>query len=395
MPLAVCEMPETGAPPRGGEAARRLVLARLAGEKSVTRSELARDVGVLMSHRLSPAEIRDALGNAVDGLCQAGLLQEKRGRLGLTHDGVAASLASLGARKAPADWSEARDVHLIGQALGLGSTSPRQLKSLSRPDGLRAVIVAKAFGLKVAIGASPARVRGQLAVVALERAFGNKLQSSMERGAGLPAKMGRLLAAQLMRRPREMGTDGRLLAALAAESVGAPRPTIDAIRFAVLRGHVGRLIDGEKPVTSGPAPRRREVPEAQEGSGFQARLDAAAGAAVSKAAGLGASVRPPAATRPDLKGFVEEVYRSAEAHAEGWSGNRKAFICHVWRDIAARFPEWGLSEVEFKSMLTEAHRTGHLVLVNADLRDKRNMAELQASAISYKNTVWHYVRLRD
>ena len=46
-------------------------------------------------------------------------------------------------------------------------------------------------------------------------------------------------------------------------------------------------------------------------------------------------------------------------------------------------------------MLAEAHRTGHLVLATADLRDKSLLKELQDSAITYKNTVWHQLRVED
>jgi hypothetical protein len=46
-------------------------------------------------------------------------------------------------------------------------------------------------------------------------------------------------------------------------------------------------------------------------------------------------------------------------------------------------------------MLTEAHRCGLLVLANADLKDKRDLKDLQASAVTYKNTVWHFIRVED
>jgi hypothetical protein len=46
-------------------------------------------------------------------------------------------------------------------------------------------------------------------------------------------------------------------------------------------------------------------------------------------------------------------------------------------------------------MLAEAHRMGSIVLANADLKDKSRMQELESSAISYKNTVWHFVRVED
>ena len=44
-------------------------------------------------------------------------------------------------------------------------------------------------------------------------------------------------------------------------------------------------------------------------------------------------------------------------------------------------------------MLVEAHRLGLIALVNADLKNKRQLETVEASAISYKNTVWHYVRV--
>ena len=44
-------------------------------------------------------------------------------------------------------------------------------------------------------------------------------------------------------------------------------------------------------------------------------------------------------------------------------------------------------------MLAEAHRLGALVLANADLKDKKNMAAIESSAVPYKNTVWHFVRV--
>ena len=46
-------------------------------------------------------------------------------------------------------------------------------------------------------------------------------------------------------------------------------------------------------------------------------------------------------------------------------------------------------------MLAEAHRAGLIVLANADLKDQRSIADIQASAIAYKNTIFHYVRVDD
>ena len=67
----------------------------------------------------------------------------------------------------------------------------------------------------------------------------------------------------------------------------------------------------------------------------------------------------------------------------------------MWETLRADRPEWSLTEIEFKCMLTEAHRCGLLVLANADLKDKRDLKELQESAVSYKNTIWHFIRVED
>ena len=55
--------------------------------------------------------------------------------------------------------------------------------------------------------------------------------------------------------------------------------------------------------------------------------------------------------------------------------------------------EWGLSEIEFKCMLTEAHRAGNLALANADLKDNSKIKDLQDSAVVYKNAVFHFIRV--
>jgi hypothetical protein len=89
------------------------------------------------------------------------------------------------------------------------------------------------------------------------------------------------------------------------------------------------------------------------------------------------------------------VLSAARERAEGWPGNRKAFISQVWNAIRTSHPEWGLSEIEFKDMLAGAHRAGQLVLTGADLKNKQNIKEFEDSAILYKNTVWHYVRVED
>jgi hypothetical protein len=108
-----------------------------------------------------------------------------------------------------------------------------------------------------------------------------------------------------------------------------------------------------------------------------------------------AALAPPKPQRPDLAEFARAVKTVAAGRAEGWSGSRKAFISHVWDAIRAGQSSWGLSEIEFKCMLAEAHRAGALVLANADLKDKKSMRDIELSAVPYKNTVWHFVRVEE
>jgi hypothetical protein len=104
--------------------------------------------------------------------------------------------------------------------------------------------------------------------------------------------------------------------------------------------------------------------------------------------------RPPdIAVRPDLAGFAQEVRRTAADRARGWPGDRKAYISHVWHHIRDGRPDWSLSEIEFKAMLAEAHRAGHVVLANADLKDDECARDLQESALIYKNAVFHFIRV--
>jgi hypothetical protein len=346
------------------------VLARIAPESGATRGDILRDLTPFLSHRLSPSEIREEIDGSLKSAEARDHAFSSRGRFHLSPAGQMLALELLGGRTLPKDWQAIRDVHLPARALGLEKESPQRIKTLARPDGLRAAVLQRAYGLKGKRAPSPARLRSILAGIALERAFGNKIKGDIAAGEGLSAKAGRLLAAQLCSRPREFGTDSRLIAALAAEAAGAVQSDHTALRTAVLRQVITKRMPAQNGTLARPEP---TAPEATR-----------------KAA---AKSRPPAASRPDLAGFAEAVLSVAESKSEGWPGNRKTLIVHAWRNVQERYPEWGLTEIEFKAMLTEAHRTGHIVLANADLKNKDNARDIQDSAISFKNTVWHFIRI--
>lgn len=378
------------------------VVGRLAPADGATRSDVLRDLTPYLSHRLSPSEIRDTIDSCLDGLEGAGLAHATRGRFRLTDDGSAHAQELFGGRALPKDWPEIRDVLLPARALGLHNESARRIRALGRPDGLRAAILQKTYGIKGKRPLSAARLRSALAGVALERAFGNKIKGDIAVGEGLSARAGRLLAGQLCKRPRDYGTDSRLVAALAAEAIGAAQSDLTTLRTTVLRGAISsRLpaLNTPSPAVvepAKPAPKRaRREPAERHPDLFDLLVDEGPrnDEATQPPTEVRRPVRPAAASRPDLEGFAAAVLTAAEPDSEGWPGNRKTLIVRVWNRISAAHPEWGLTEIEFKAMLTEAHRTGHIVLANADLRTKENAGDIQASAISFKNTVWHFVRI--
>lgn len=356
-----------------------LVLARIACCGGATRAQIVRDLSPLMSHKHSPGEWREAVSKITASLLDAGLCEETRGRLSATENGHNTADAFLGSKSAknPLPWPQLRDGRVLARALGLSRVGPTVLKALAQPDGLRAHILQQAWGFKTKAPYTPSSLRAALALVALERAFGNKIKTGLGSGSGFSAKAGRLLAGQLSAKPRDFGTDARLVAALAAESVDARQPEPDALRQAVLRSFVAQNLDNTP-----------ETPRAANSK--PAAADTAPKAANDR--GL-PGAGPQAVRRPGPDEFVQHVHEAAETCAEGWAGNRKALISRVWDAIEKRHPGWQLTPIEFKCMLAEAHRAGLLMLASADLKRKESIEDLEASAITYENTVWHLVRL--
>jgi hypothetical protein len=353
-----------------------LVLARIACAGGATRAQIVRDLGPLVAAQLSTAQWRTAADTALARLLMLGHAKDARGRLRLTEQGETVVTAYFGAKEAGQQhsWSEQRDVWLLAKALGVDATRPALRSALTRPDGLSALYLQHAFGLSVRQALSPSKLRAALALVALERAFGDNVKEGLGKGAALSAKAGRVLAGQLLHKPRELPTDTRLIAALCVDRAGLARFDADALRLAALR----TLATTDAPAATPPAgkPALRPVREAPAPKPLTQQVDA-----------------PP--QRPGLTQFSAGVLSAARGHAEGWPGARKAFISRVWNAIRTSHPEWGLSEIEFKDMLAGAHRAGQLVLSGADLKNKQNIKELEDSAILYKNTVWHFVRVED
>ena len=353
-----------------------LVLVRVA-MGGATRADLQRDLAAFFAPQVPGTAFRRGAELAIGNYAAQGLISDLKGKLTVTPGGLRSAeglIAPIPVAKTT--WETLRNHALLMRALGLAHSSAPLVKAIDRPDGLAALVLQQHFGLALMRALSHNDLRAELAVIALERAFGNKIKTGLGKGSGLAGNTARLLAGQLFAKPREFSSDGKLVRALAAEVAGAANDTDEALRLAVLR----RL--------TGPAGGTSED-DADEASPPVSRAPKAA----NDAAPL--SSTPPKMAAPSMSEFASAVIDAARPISEGWPGNRKAFISRVWQTIRVARREWELTEIAFKSMLAEAHRSGQLVLATADLKDKTSLKDLEDSKILYKNTVWHFVRVED
>ncbi|MBA2126486.1 hypothetical protein DLM45_09670 [Hyphomicrobium methylovorum] len=363
---------------------RDVILLRIAAG-GATRADLQRDVATLLTKRMSGTEFRQSAELAISSLTGSNLVTETKGRLAATPKGLESAMAALRpARPADLSWAEIRTALLL-RALSATDT-PAIRKALQRVEGLSALVLQHHFGKPTDRVRSPANLRADLAIVALERAFGNKIKTGLTKGAGLPAKAGRLLAGQLFKSPRELASDGKLIIQLACEIAGIRDAALPALELAVLRS---MFAPAETPENA-PAAKRSEQTPTERRAPRRETPRAANDPAPMSGAAPAQKISP-----PDMAEFCRAVVDAARPVAEGWPGNRKAFISLVWKAIRHSRPDWGLSEIAFKGMLAEAHRSGQIELATADLKDGRDLTSLEDSKILYKNTVWHFVRVQD
>jgi hypothetical protein len=376
-----------------------LVLVRVATQAGrIARSEVAADIAGLAAPRVPASQWRGTIDHAIETLASAGLVSVAPEGVQASAAGVATATAFLGVPgNLPRSWQQARDVWLIARALGWQRAPVRRVAALEGLQGLRTAILAHAYGVQIKGAATPGQLRRALADAALKSAFGEG-SAGLAGKLRLSARAGRLLAAQLSSKPRDFTTDGQLVAALAAERAGAAAADLASLRRAVLRQLAGaseRPARGKRtPGRLPPAPAKSEPP-APPPPQPPPRLvqDAPSAPAPEPSRPTPAPALPPTTQPLDLSHFALEVRRCAASEARGWSGDRKAYISHVWRTMRATRPEWGLSENEFKHLLAEAHRSGQLALANADLKDQGNIKDVQESAVVYRNAVFHFIRV--
>lgn len=363
-----------------------LVLARAAAAPAAIKvAEIARDLNALCALRTGSLELRAAIDRAALKLLVGGELRNEAFRCRIAEPGRVRLARTLGvtAEALPADWAAMRDRALLPFVLGLALDSPVVGKGLASAESLQAAILVSAFALPVKGRLTPVRLRAALAVAALERSFGDDIGTAFGSGKDLPARAARMLASRLLAVPRAFASDGRLIAAVAAEQVHAGKSDVASLRAAIMSSFLWgppSIATSEAQPKAAPVQSPATLPTGTVAPTPNPLRTAAAGA----------GLRP---LPPDISRFATAVLDAAGPTADGWPGNRKALICDAWKAFAARRSDWRLSEADFKALLVEAHRTGRLALATADLKDPKRLAELQASQITYKNTVWHFVRV--
>lgn len=352
-----------------------LLCIHAAGADGRLLSELRRDLYGLVSHHLAPGEWRSVLDGILTSLLDRGDVDLVSGkRFGLTRAGSSRVAHACGGKLPKAtSWQDLRNSVLVAKALTEvapnAAASTRLRKTVASANELRAAILETAFKLKLKQRRSVAEIRRQLAGKAPSAgvrpaASGNA--SSDRRSAD------RARAARLLRSSRPVDSDGALIRQLAAEQVGSLQTDVTALRTALLR----RLIVNDRPAKISKAARVPSRPAALPPR--QGELPLAA---------------PVAQRLPGLAEFARITVEAARQRAEGWAGNRRAFVSKVWSGIAASHPQWGLDEAAFKALLVDAHREGLISLTNADVREREALPELEASAIQHANSVWHYIRV--
>lgn len=359
---------------------RDMVLVRVAAAgKPLPRETVVKDLAILAEDLLPNGAFEAQVQRDLAALANAGLVDLKASSASVTDAGQKRVAILLGGRGGvPKSWAEARNIRLIARALWMESEPPKKLAALAKADGLKAAILMSAYRLKIRGPASPIRLRQALAKVALSRVFTTDDTAGASSKSGMSATAERALAARLSTSGKTFRTDAQLIAALAAEHVGADMADLARLQDAILRKSLVKTGDGAPPVR----PKRPA-----------ATAKAIAPLVAPRSAPAVVPPPPLIQAKPTLISFAEDVVKLATPVAEGFAGNRRAWISKVWHAVQTQRPQWGLTDVEFKAMLTEAHRSGHVVLANADLRDDRNLRDVQASAVTYRNAVFHYVRV--
>jgi hypothetical protein len=344
------------------------ILLRLSDERLPLpgRMRLMRDIEPMVAHRLSPFMWGKLFDDTMLALAAKDHVTLHHQHFRATAKGHRWRDERLGWRvPANTSWPDLRDQHLLAHALKIGRGANAKA-ALASGEGLRRLLLERTLGVKLRPHEGLAGIRDVLARHALRT--GTVTGDLAVSGHFLTAPERRAQAATLIKGRAKPDSDHRLIARIAAEQVGSHRTSPAALRMQLLRAYmcgepVANAVKPKQPVAKGP---------------------------VSKGT-------VPRKTQPafELGEFLAEVRNFARECAQGWSGNRRALVSRVFPRLAAAHPDWGLDVGRFKTLLAEAHKAGRLNLVHADLRDKKLLDDLAASAIAYHNMTMHFIRVED
>ncbi|MFM7084734.1 MAG: hypothetical protein ACKOW3_07005 [Hyphomicrobium sp.] len=358
-----------------------LVLLRICSEGGATISSIIKDLKPLLSLKISSTDLKTEIDFSTQRLCELGYIQKSLGSSLPTIIGRQKIANCFGISFSDATkWKEIKNVVFIGKALCLTQNFNETRELLSDPFLFLALILKKEYKLDFPLNISKEDLCQLLAKRSLQSAFSDKYKGLIKKNFRLPAKLARLFASCLSKSGKEFSSYRSLFVALAAESVGARNNSEAAIKSALIINfmneflgnfdlHKIKLSHVSRDHSSSKHSKKNTLPDALHKVATEKK-------------------RP-----PSFEDFVRAVRGIVRQSAQGWSGSKKIFISHVWDAFSNECEGWGLSENDFKSMLTEAHRRGDLMLCIADLKSEDLRYEIERSATPDRNAIWHYVRI--
>jgi hypothetical protein len=313
-----------------------------------TARRIADAIEDYLEHRWSRGEITHHLGETLDALVAAGLVERTgKSAFRITESGRRRALGIVGLETLPPrpTWAKIKTC-LVARALGLPSSAAVRGR-LEDAAGLRAAILRIGENLSTSEAGSWAEAQDALAW----KLVGVDSTRRFSRKSVLAHFLRQRLDAARELEPEQA------LGQLAARHVGARRIDPNALRLAAVRRWIDETLAAEAP--SSPAsmePATRPAPPAPPGDNA-------------------------------LAGFAARVVAAAQASPTGRFGDDKVFIWHVMRHLGVN------DEVAFKQRLIDAHRARLLTLSRADLVDAMDPQDVARSETRYSNATYHFVRL--
>ena len=275
---------------------------------------------------------------AANGLRGAELLESKG--MKLTPAGRQRALDLLGLSELPAKttWATIQAKFLLPQALGQTALPEKELKRLNSQDKLAAFLLTRRLQLPAGAAAS----------------LKNALEALVCQKLGFPElfsleELKEVVLSQRLNSPEKL-TNKQLLKQAPQILLGTKKAGLPPLRDIALAGWADAFAPAERPAL------------------------------------------PPAA-EADLADFAAATLSAARACPEGWFGDNKIFISHVWRQLI-REPKFAtLDAAAFKRKLVEANTQALLALSRADLVQVMPPVDVDESATTFQNATFHFINV--